>query len=187
MTFAQIIRSSPDVRESFARNRMIYIWWVCILRLHGKPVNDLNSATRQSTLANGFQFYGRLYGFVAVAFFIAAIISILTQRDLAFGSSIPLMMAAIYLAAVSQIAIAAAQRYEDDTVEASGSLITFFVGVMVFAACFIGSTATIAVSAFPEQAVLISFIAGGTLTLGVGSYLLEILFLFFDAVRSQSA
>lgn len=182
MTFAQIIRSAPDVREAFAGHGIARIWGLTILRLHGKPCSAINSVDRRSILASGFRFYGRLYAVVAFTFLVAAFISALAQNH----HSVPLTMAAAYLGMVSRIAIVGAERYENDVIGSSASLITFFVGVMVFAACFIGSAATIAILKLPEQAVLISFVASGTLTLGVGSYLLEILFLLFDTVRSES-
>lgn len=181
MKFAEIVRSSLPVRESFRDLPVHHAWWRLILALHGKPIDiDADSHEASITLAKGFRFYGILY--ISLAFTMAAVIPVI------LATSVPnpgywvvlLLGSSCYLGLASHLALSGSANYTSSHRNARAHLIVFFVAVIAYLACFCGVVLAITHYTFPQYDCLtvtglLLFMLGG-----IASYLIEILFLVFQ-------
>lgn len=182
MNFAQIVRSSKLVRNTFDSLPTHKWWWGSILSLHGKPTRvNLNESERKQILSKGFTFYAYLYSILAVIFAALALILIKLPVNQGYFWTFLSFLSSLYLSASSAIAFKGAKIYLQDTVTASGLLVVFFVAITGFL-MFFGGAFVVGVghylpeSSLPSLLFLILFV-----TFGVSSYLLEILFLVYSA------
>ena len=180
MKFAEIVRSSPHVRQAFAELPAVNLWWRCVLALHGKPVDGvLDTRQTAAVLAQGFRFYGRIYSGLAAVLAMAAWWVLAAEVPQAgFWASV-LGASSLYLLAACRLAFFAARRFVSETIKSSAVLLVFFIAVMIFAACFTGGVMVFAREVLGGYSLWSVIVAGAVLLLGVGSYILEILFLFF--------
>src|SRR5215510_4032735 len=81
--FAAVVRSPPSVRHAFDENRILALWWTCILSLHGSPMpKPLAQSDRCEVIAEGFTFYGLIYRFLAAMFFVSGFVVWIGAGDL---------------------------------------------------------------------------------------------------------
>jgi hypothetical protein len=179
LKFAKIIRSSRAVRAAFEKAPTHRWWWRAILALHGKPCrDDLSSDDRKRILSIGFPFYAVLYALLAPI--MMAVSVLLLAFRVVEGLYWPGMalFACMYLGGSSALAFRGACLFPSDTRDASALLVVFFVAVIGFLMLFGGALSvflnqhqpTFSALAVPLLAVFVLF--------GVGSYLIEILYLF---------
>jgi hypothetical protein len=172
--FSQIVSSSPSVQNAFRLHRPTRLWWRMILWLHGKPRDPvLSEADKIALLARGFHFYAWLYRGVGVLFLLLAPALLLVETYSAIAS----LFAGLYLWFVSGLGNKGADAYLESDSEAKITLVAFFVMIVAFLSLFVGTLSRIA----DELVLLPPFlnlpIASGLFVFGIGSYLIEIIFL----------
>ncbi|TXH05140.1 MAG: hypothetical protein E6R05_02295 [Candidatus Moraniibacteriota bacterium] len=181
MKFAEIVRSSPLVRDSFRELPLIDIWWRLILALHGKPVGiDSGSDETKVVLAKGFRFYGLLYASLAIVHAIAIpVILAAGIPDAGYWGAL-MLGSACYLGMTSTLALSGAANLSLRLHSARAHLIVFFVAVIAYLACFCGVVMAITHGAFPGYDFLILLAVLLFMLLGIASYLIEILYLVLE-------
>ena len=184
MKFAEIVRSSPQVRDAFCDAGAYSFWWRLILALHGKPGPEKLSATElRLVLARGFRFYASVYLALSVTFLFAAVV--------AGCSGLPdfwiwlLVSASGYLLATSRLAFVGSRNYLKQTKRARPQLVTFFVSIIAFLSCFCGFCAAIVQFAVPSHGYIVFLGLATLLTFGIGSYVIEIVYLVTDPSRAE--
>ena len=188
MKFAEIVRSSPAVRESFRDLPLLHAWWRVILVLHGKPIDTKrNSHHARTTLAKGFRFYGQLYTSLAIVTSCAVPLIFATEaRNQGFWVSL-LLGSSLYLGIASALAFSGSDKYLLNHQEARANLVAIFVAVIAYLACFCGVTMAITHYVFPEYDILAMAAFLLFMLLGIGSYLIEILFLVLDTESAETS
>ncbi len=179
MRFAKIIRSSRAVRTAFDKAPAHRWWWRVVLALHGKPCrDDLSIADRKRILSIGFRFYAVLYALLALL--MVAISVLLLAFRVVEGLYWPGMalFACIYLSGSSALAFRGACLYPSDTRDASALLVVFFVAVIGFLMLFGGALSVFLNQHHPTFSVLAVPLLAVFVLFGVGSYLIEIMYLF---------
>jgi hypothetical protein len=180
--FSQIVCSSPDVRAAFDTYRPMRIWWRLVLALHGKPLTPTLSAIERTTrIAAGFRFYASLYRFLAVIFLLLAptfaLLNVAENASLSQYWAGASLFAGIYLWGVSGFGYVSAKSYRTGALQGTVSLIAFMVMIVAFLSLFVAAISVAvgyitAISALPNLvAVALLFV------LGVGSYMIEIVYL----------
>lgn len=183
--FSQIVCGASPVREAFLEHRPTRNWWRLILLLHGKPVqNSLSSSKITKRVADGFKFYAWLYRFLAVVFLLLApvLFAFGAAGDKTSSTYFALcsLLAGLYLWSVSGLGYAGAKSYAANRDNGTTSLIAFMVMVVAFLSLFVA-----AISIVVQQNSWIPMLpnlAGAALlfVFGVGSYLIEIVYLATD-------
>ena len=182
MKFAEIVRSSPQVGDAFDDAGVYALWWRLLLALHGKPVSTIaKEAEVRTTLTRGFRFYACLYIALAVALLFAAFIVWCVGLPsfwtwLLVGSS-------AYLLATSQLAFVGSRNFLDFVPQARPQLVTYFVSIIAFLSCFCGVCAAVVHFAIPTQGFVLFVGLATLLTCGVGSYVIEIVYLPTNSLR----
>lgn len=191
-SFSQIVSSEQSVRTTFSTHGPTRFWWTLILMLHGKPVDPaLSAAETIIRVAEGFKFYAALYRSLAVVFLVLAptLLAInMVEADAVSsywaGAS---LLAGVYLWSVSGLGYAGVKCYATDQEKGTGALVAFMVMIVAFLSLFV---AVISVTAhysgwLPSAANLA--MVGAMFVFGVGSYMIEILYLATQrASRSRS-
>ena len=187
MKFAEIIRSSPQVRAAFDGVGGFSLWWRVILALHGKPLSKHGNADDlRLVIARGIRFYGYLYATLAGILFVAAfIIGWASLLHAPFWICV-LTSASIYLIASTRLAFVGSRNYLSHAQNATPQLVTFFVAIIAFLSCFCGFCAAIAHFTNSGHEFTILTAISILLILGVGSYLLEIVYLVTDRSRAEA-
>ncbi len=186
MNFAEIVRSSDAVRRAFDGLPTHRWWWRAILALHGKPCrDDLTDVQRKQILSKGFRFYAILYSILASV--MAALSVLLFTLPIAEGFYWPsaAMVGAVYLGGSSVLAFKGARQYSQDTTAASALLVVFFVAVIGFLMLFAGAVSLIVNQQLPQYGLLSLGLLLLFVLFGVGSYLIEILYLFYSSAKPQ--
>ncbi|MBN1910387.1 MAG: hypothetical protein JW818_11650 [Pirellulales bacterium] len=177
MKFAQIIRSSKAVRTAFDKTTAHRWWWRAVLALHGKPYrDDLSPADRKRILSNGFRFYAILYTLLAVVMLAVSVLLLVIIEGLYWPGMA--LLASAYLGGSSALAFRGAYLYPSDMKNASALLVVFFVSVVGFLMLFGGALAVFINQHRPAYGVLGLLLLAVFVLFGVGSYLIEILYLF---------
>lgn len=189
--FSRIICNAQDVQMAFASPRSMRLWWHLILRLHGKPVGmTLAPEARSQCVADGFKFYAWLYRLLAAIFFL--MVPLLAMLDMAISShpsfywAVSSFLAGIYLWCVSGLGYAGARDYRMGNHQGTSSLIAFMVMIIAFLSMFIGVVSVVAhhQAWLSDQANLA--LAGMLFSVGIGSYMIEIIYLATDRSASSS-
>lgn len=182
MRFAEIVRSSPQVRESFSDLPLHSVWWRLILVLHGKPVElETDSEEAKAVLAKGFWFYGILYSCLAIAF--ACVIPIIVFSGIeSSGYWVSLLLgSSCYLGLASKLAFSGSANYTRRPRSASARLVVFFVAIVAYLGWFSGFVLSIVHNAYPQYDFLVLMSVLAFTTIGIASYLIEILFLLCES------
>ena len=180
LRFAEIIRSSRSVRAAFDKAPAYRWWWRAILVLHGKPCrDDLSTADRGRILSRGFRFYAMLY--ILLALIMVAVSVFLVAFKVTEGFYWPGMalFAGIYMGGSSGLAFKGARLYPTDTRDASGLLVVFFVAVIGFLMAFGGALSVLLNQHHPISGIVAVPLLVVFVLFGVGSYILELLYLFY--------
>jgi hypothetical protein len=186
--FAEIIRSSEAVRQTFDCLPTHRWWWRTILALHGKPCrDDLTDDQRTAILSKGFRFYAALYSFLA--FLLASLAVMLFFIPLTKGVYWPAMalFAAFYLGASSVLAFKGARLYTHNATTASALLVVFFMAVIGFLMLFAGAVSLVINRQLPQYGLITSAFLILFVLFGIGSYLLEVLYLFYSSAGRAAA
>jgi hypothetical protein len=93
------------------------------------------------------------------------------------------MFASVYLGASSVLAFKGARRYLRDTTACSALLVVFFVAVIGFLMFFCGALWVIINQHHPQFSIPSLLLLVLFVMFGVGSYLIEILYLFYSSVE----
>lgn len=180
MRFAQIIRSEQAVRRCFHGVPTHIWWWKAILAAHGKPCCvTLSEADIKRALSQGFRFYGMIYSFVAVVMLVASLMTFAIEIGEWRFWSCMLGLAGLFVLASSFLAFHGARLYPCDTKQASALLIVFFISIMGFLMFFLGAASVFVNQYQPAAGVVALPVATVLVLIGVGSYLIEVLYLFF--------
>lgn len=189
-TFSQIVCGSQGVRTAFQLHGATGRWWMIILKLHGKPVDPVLSPDgRTRRIADGFRFYASLYRLLAVVFFLVcpALIAVGTvdqSRAWHYWAGAGLFAGA-YLWNVSGLGYAGARSYAAGNAESTSSLVAFMVMIVAFLSMFVAAASIVLPHASPAEAVPNLIAAGLLFALGIGSYMIEIIYLATE--RSSAA
>jgi hypothetical protein len=178
--FSQLVCSTQPVQEAFALHRPTRLWWRLILLLHGKPVNvSLSAQERIARVADGFKFYASLYRFLA------AIFLLLTPTFLALNAlekstswsywAAASFLAFLYLWSVSGLGYVGANSYR--TGQGTSALVAFMVMIVAFLSMFVAAVSVLA-HQLSWVATAPNLLGAGILfVFGIGSYLIEIIYL----------
>lgn len=186
-SFAAIVRSPAAVRSAFADVPFIRTWWRIVLALHGKPTATDGPEAAREVIAAGFVFYSRLYAMLGAVFLIlcAATFRIAIDAHLSYWMLLG-FAAGGYLLLSATVARKGAQAFRESRVEGIACLVLFLAMIIVFLAMFLASVSIVAasLSLVPHWVNILVF--AGMSGFGIGSYLLELLYLVHVA-RTASA
>jgi hypothetical protein len=182
-TFSQIVCSTPLVRMAYDSHPLLRVWWRTILWLHGKPIEaSLEPSTQR--LQQGFRFYARLYGLLALVLFGVGA-ALLTANQMA-ADTIPFYWIATTLGAsgfvgvTSSVGRQGANQYGTNASSAAVLLVTFFVMVLCFLTFFL-TTVSFLIHTTSALPVYINLgLTMGLMFFGAGSYLIEMVYLLFS-------
>lgn len=132
MNFAEIIRSSKQLRGTFRGIAGLEIWWRLVLALHGKPLGITNDEQAVRTLATGFRFYGRLYLALGLVFAVAGAANLLWLIIPSPYLSYMLLFTSVYLTMSSQLAFKGASLFSSEDKRGAVLLTSFFACILVF-------------------------------------------------------
>src|SRR5262245_24752164 len=176
--FAQVVRSSPEVRSAFSAYRPMRLWWRVILWLHGKPSGSrLPDTERARCVARGFAFYALLYRLLGILFLgLAPALWFLLGPGGAYPAGLSLL-AGGYLWVASGLAYTGSAAYAQREPAGTVMLVTFLVMVTAFLGAFVS-----AVSVIAQQWGLLPtwqnlFVVVGLVLIVAGSDCLELVFL----------
>lgn len=178
--FSQIVCSSESVQSAFADHRPLRFWWNLILRLHGKPVHSsISREEKIQRIADGFKFYAWLYRFLAVIFLLLApaFVALHIVVEISFYWAIASLMAAVYLWCVSSLGYTGATQYVQGQPQSTGVLVAFMVMVVAFLSMFVAVVSVVAQHSAWLSPVPNLIAASALFVFGVGSYMIEILYL----------
>jgi len=189
-TFSQLVCSEEPVQTAFACHPPARFWWRLILLLHGKPVSaSLAPERRTQVIADGFKFYAALYRCLGVLLLLAgtALYSLDRAGDtqnLGYWAAVS-GLAGTYLWFASGLGYSGARIYRDGQAQGASTLIAFMVMIVALLSLFMAamSVAAEAVTGFPVTFNLAT--SSGLFVFGVGSYLIEILYLATERPSRQ--
>jgi hypothetical protein len=174
--FNRIVCSATTVQTAFADYHPLRLWWSVILALHGKPSTpDYKPAARLAILAAGFQFYAAIYGLVGILLVLTGPALLFAEQTLYAASGISFV--GLLLLTVTLSGYRASQDFANQKPDSSLTLILFMVFLMLF---LTGTpcAASLVVNGMGLLPPLINlFGTASVLLIGVGSYLIEIIFL----------
>lgn len=184
MNFAEIIRSNSAVRSAFDQVTTHRWWWKGILALHGKPHrHDLTPNERKRILSKGFRFYALLYTLLSLVMAVLCVLLFVFPVAEGYYWQGITMFASVYLGASSVLAFKGARRYMRDSTASSALLVVFFVAVIGFLMFFCGALWVIINQHQPQFGIVSLLLLILFVVFGVGSYLIEILYLFYSSVE----
>lgn len=180
--FSELVCGALPVRAAFNNQGVLRLWWQVVLMLHSKPrALRLPEADRVKCIADGFRFYAWLYRLLAVIFLSLSLALGALKISLAEGGTwywcVASLLAAVYLWLVSGLGYAGAAAYRRGEGNSISALMAFMVMIIAFLSLFL-SAASVAAYHFywlttgPNLAV-----AAGVFAFGIGSYLIEVLYL----------
>jgi len=176
--FASVVRSPEHVRAAFASQRfLLKAWWGVILGLHGRAVrHSMTPQEERVCIAEGFHFYGMLYRLVALMLVIVFVGSVAAGITGLYGQAL-LACSAGYLWVTANLATDGASLYRARAAEGRPLLVTFVVFVTAFLVGFIATASVVTHQhgLLPDPVNVLLFAL--FLAFGVGSYLIELLFL----------
>ena len=177
--FASVVRSPGHVRAAFASQRFpLRTWWGLILRLHGRAARNstMTPEEERACIADGFHFYGTLYRLVAVMLMVVFVGAVAAGISGFHGQAL-LACAAGYLWITANLATDGARLYRASGAEGRPLLVTFLFFVTAFLVGFIATASAVAHQhgLLPDPVNVLLFAL--FLAFGVGSYLIELLFL----------
>ena len=176
--FSQIVSSSALVQTAFALHPTARLWWRAVLWLHGKPRDSLlPEAERIVLLARGFRYYASLYRGVGVLFLLLFPALLLVETYSAIAS----LLAGLYLWIISGLGSKGADAYSRNIPQARATLVSFFVMIVAFLSLFVSLLSRIAEEEALLPPSLNLLITGVLFVFGIGSYLIEIVFLVTHA------
>jgi hypothetical protein len=181
--FSSVVCNHAAVRGAFGEHGATRRWWLWILRLHGKPVDvALSRDETVDCLARGFHFYASLYRALAALFLLLALLLFhyAEAAEISLYWCGATLLAGIYLWLVSGLGYSAARAYRSSSATARLALLGFMVMIVAFLAAFVA-----AISLIVEQQHGIHFVpnlgmAALLFVFGIGSYMIEILYLAAD-------
>ena len=190
LTFQQVVCSAPPVQDAFVGLPLLHRWWQIVLFLHGKPRDPLMSdADRVRCVANGFRFYAWLYRvlaviFVALACVLGALQSMGSDEVSAYwiGAS---CLGAIYLWIVSGLGYCGAAGYGQQPRSVS-LLVSFIVMIVAFLSLFVAALSIVAHHMGWIGSGVNLILISALFVFGVGSYLIEIIYLTTDCSQPLS-
>ncbi len=172
--FAAIIRSEPAVRTAFDGQGILAWWWFLVLRLHGKPVQtSFPSEHRGHCVADGFRFYGWLYRGLAIILGLTAAYCWVGNLAASFWI-LGLIASSCYLWITAGLAFTGATRFDRSAGEQIWHLVAFLFFVSIFLACaLISISLEMQIAGWLSDALNFT-VTLGALSLGVGSYVVEL-------------
>jgi hypothetical protein len=190
-SFARVVSGALPVVHAFDLSPTARLWWRAILWLHGKPTAPLLNATeRRGIVADGFRFYAQLYQFLGVLFcFVGAVLALSgvfpTSKDAIYwtGASV---MAGVFLWLVSGLGFAGARSLRANHAAARAMLCAFMVGIIAFLSAFTAAVSLTVQLQTDHQAGLNLGIMAVVVALGIGSYLIEVIYLVADQPHASA-
>jgi len=180
--FSQIVCSAQPVQAAFALHPPTRFWWSLILMLHGKPVNpSLSQEEKIKRVADGFKFYAWLYRFLAVIFLVLAPIfvwlNVVENSNSSSYWAACSFLAGVYLWCVSGLGYAGAKSYSIGQNQGTSSLVAFMVMIVAFLSMFVAVVSVVAHHSAWLTPTLNLAAASTLFVFGVGSYMIEIIYL----------
>ena len=189
-TFQQVVCSAPPVQDAFADLPVLNRWWQIVLFLHGKPRDPLVSGTdRVRCVAEGFRFYAWLYRVLAMIFMaltglLAALQGMGSDGISAYwiGAS---CLGGIYLWIVSRLGYYGAAAYGQQQPQSTSLLVSFMVMIVAFLSLFVAAVSVVAHHLGWVSSGLNLMAISALFVFGVGSYLIEIIYLVTAGYPTQ--
>ena len=184
-SFSQIVCGSPQVLAALKEHAPTRAWWTLILKLHGKPVEiGLSHAARTQRVAAGFRFYAALYRALSIIFgLLCPALAALGAMNGNLGGLYwagASLLGAGFLWFASGLGFVGARSYALGNDSGRASLLAFMVMIVAFLAVFVGAASVAAHQTSRLGAVPNLLACAALFVLGVGSYLIEILYLATD-------
>jgi len=196
-SFQQVVCHTPAVRTAFAVCPALRHWWRIILFLHGKPRDpQMAPSERMRCIADGFGFYAWLYRLLSIIFLVFAGLLALLQG---IGSTemsaywwIASGMGSLYLWGVSGLGYHGTRAYRQALSQQTLShsvtlLVSFMVMIVAFLSLFVATLSVVTQYQSWANSVLNLAALGALFVFGVGSYLIEIVYLVREANHSANA
>ena len=180
--FSQIVCNPASMRDVFDLHRPTNAWWRLILALHGKPV-QLTLSVEQKTerVADGFRFYASLYRGLGIMFLLLAptlaLLPIAESGSFSTYVALSSLLAGLYLWAISGLGYAGANSYRAGEQHESAVLIAFMVMIVAFLSLFVAAISVASQYSSSLPATLNLAAIGILFVFGIGSYMIEILYL----------
>ena len=191
VSFSRVVSGDAFVVDAFERSGAARVWWRAILWLHGKPTSPiLSDNERRQIVAEGFRFYAQLYRFLGVLFWLVGgactFAGIYETENATLYGTLASALAGGLLWFASGLGFRGAKLLRDGHHEGRFVLCAFMVIVIAFlsgltAALSIGMQLQTETGALWNLAAL-----GGMWAFGLGSYLIEVLYLVGEGLTTQS-
>jgi hypothetical protein len=185
--FSQIVCSTEPVREAFALHHPMNTWWRVILSLHGKPIPLTLSPEQQTKrITDGFRFYASLYRGLGLIFLILSPVLValpVTETGPSAYFATASLLAGLYLWVVSGFGYSATKSYVMREKRGAVALISFMVMIVAFLSLFVGAMCVSAQYSSPLPTSLNLAMAGTLFIFGVGSYMIEIVYLATENIK----
>ncbi len=181
-SFQQVVCNAPAVRDAFADYPALRPWWSIILLLHGKPRNpQMAHEARVRCIADGFGFYAWLYRLLSMVFLaLAGLLALLQGMGSTEVSAYwcgASALGSLYLWIVSGLGYYGARAYRQELPQSVSLLVSFLVMIVAFLSLFVAALSVVAQQQGWVNSALNLASLGALFVFGVGSYLIEIIYL----------
>ncbi|PQV65529.1 hypothetical protein B1R32_101271 [Abditibacterium utsteinense] len=181
-SFSRVVSGAEPVVSALDSCLWARRWWRAILWLHGKPTDPiLDDAERRRIVAEGFRFYAVLYRLLAVLFgLIGALCWYMgvfeTTNQTVYGVGLSVLFSS-FLFLASGLGFAGAKALRENCGSARLMLTAFMVSIISFLSVFVGGLSVLMQWQTGHYAGLNLGVAGTLWFFGIGSYLIEVLYL----------
>ncbi|BCM88979.1 hypothetical protein IAD21_00821 [Abditibacteriota bacterium] len=181
-SFSRVVSGADPVVSAFDSCGAARTWWRVILWLHGKPTAPiLSEVERRNIVAEGFRFYAQLYRFLALLFWLVGcacwVVGVFeTTNDALYWMRASALVGG-FLWFASGLGFSGAKALRERREHARLVLCGFMVAVIAFLS---GLTAALSVVVQLQTGIgaALNLCALSVVwTVGIGSYLIEVLYL----------
>ena len=178
-TFQKIVTQPTQVRSAFGEFATTRHWWAAVLWMHGKRapgVATLDEST--NCVASGFRFYGWLYAFVG-AMHLMTSIAAMSIGAVYWAAGAAAMGAFLFVA--GRVGMIGAAQFQKSPTRGVPMLALFLGMITIFLAMFLSTTSIVVNETEIAPALVNIGILSILVVFGIGSYAIELLYLFHIA------